>query len=282
MLPTATIVFREILEIALVLGIIMAATRGMNGRALIAIAGLVIGFIGAGIIALFTDTIAQAVDGVGQEIFNACVLLIAVAFLSWTVIWMKKHGRQLSQNLNAIGNDVKAGRKSFLVLIGVIAFATFREGSEIVLFSYGMLASGSFGVGEFAAGCLIGTLGGTLIGFMLYFGLLRAFKRHLFTVTSWMLIFLTAGMAAKAASFLIAAGMIPELYPQVWDTSNILSTQNFAGETLNILIGYTARPTGMELVFYAVTLLGLSFGYWMIGRQSKPAPVAIQTMAAAE
>jgi high-affinity iron transporter len=275
MLPTATIVFREILEIALVLGIIMAATRGMQGRALIAIAGLTFGLLGAAIIAYFTDTIAQAVDGMGQEIFNACILFIAVAFLGWTVIWMKKHGRELTRNLNAIGQDVVAGKRSLYVLIGVIAFATFREGSEIVLFSYGMLASGSFTLLEFAKGCLLGLVGGTLVGFMLYYGLLKTFKRHLFTVTSWMLIFLTAGMAAKGAGFLIAAGVLPEIYGQVWDTSDILSTQNFIGETLNVLIGYTARPSGMELVFYVVTLCTLSVGYWMIGRQPMPARVPV-------
>lgn len=269
MLPTATIVFREILEIALVLGIVMAATRGMPGRSLIAISGLILGFLGAGIIAFFTDSIAQAVDGAGQEIFNACILFIAVVFLGWTVIWMKKHGRNLTRNLNLMGQDVMEGRKSFYILIGVIAFATFREGAEVVLFSYGMLASGSFTLLEFVEGCLLGLIGGTLVGFMLYYGLLRTFKRHLFTVTSWMLIVLTAGMAAQGANFLIAAGILPELYSHVWDTSSILPAQGILGKTLGVLIGYTPRPSGMELAFYTTTFCILALGYSMIGRQTK-------------
>lgn len=255
MFPTATIVFREIIEVALVIGIVMAATRGLPGRFNLILAGLGLGVLGSVIIAFFTETISQAIDGVGQEIFNASVMFIAVGFLSWTVIWMKTHGRELAQNLKAVGADVMGGNKSVLVLVGVVALATFREGAEIVLFTYGMVASGAFPFSEIIAGGLMGAAGGTVIGLMLYLGLLKAAQKHLFTVTSWMLIVLTAGMAAQGANFLIAAGVLPELHPQVWDTSAILSGGSFIGETLKVLVGYTPKPTGMELLFYSSVLL---------------------------
>lgn len=273
MLPTATIVFREILEIALVLGIVLAATRGMKGRFQIAGLGVLLGCLGAGIIALFTDRIAQAVNGIGQEIFNACILFIATGFLSWTVIWMRKHGREMAQKLNAMGQAVMTGEKSQLVLVGVIALATLREGAEIALFSYGMLASGAFSLGAFMAGFALGLFGGVLVGMMLYIGLLKAFKRHVFSVTSWLLILLTAGMAAQGASFLIAADVLPALYASVWDTSALISGESLVGKTLGVLIGYTPRPSGMELIFYTSTLLLLSLGYMMAGRKKAAAPV---------
>jgi high-affinity iron transporter len=283
MLQTATIVFREILEIALILGIVMAATRGMQKRGLIAISGLCIGALGAGIIAFFTEQISQAIEGTGQEIFNACVLFTAVAFLGWTVLWMKRHARDMVKNINAIGQDVLAGRKSLYVLVGVIALATFREGAEIVLFSYGMLASGAFSFMSFLAGFALGAISGTIVGALLYFGLLKTFKRHLFTVTSWMLIVLTAGMASQGASFLIAAGILPELGSQIWDTSAYLSTDSFVGETLKILAGYSARPSGMELLFYGATLTTLSIAYVIAGRPAKAraqaAPLPERTFA---
>ena len=264
MFPTATIVFREIIEVALVIGIVLAATRGLPGRVGLVLAGLGLGILGSIIIAFFTETISQAIDGVGQEIFNATVMFIAVGFLSWTVIWMKTHGRELAQNLKAVGQDVVAGNKSIYVLIGVVALATFREGAEIVLFTYGMTASGAYSFSEIVMGGLIGAAGGTVVGLMLYLGLLKAAQKHLFAVTSWMLIILTAGMAAQGANFLIAAGVLPELYPQVWDTSAILSGGSFLGETLKVLVGYTPRPTGMELVFYISVLLVVGSLYKMI------------------
>lgn len=261
MFPTATIVFREFLEIALILGIVMAATRGMPRRGMLAAAGLAIGVLGSVIIALFTDKISDAIDGMGQEIFNATIMFIAVGFLSWTVIWMKKHGREMSKHLSDVGQDVLQGKKSLYVLVGVIALATFREGAEIVLFTYGMTASGAFPLIDIIIGGIIGAIGGTIVGFMLYFGLLKTVKRHLFTVTSWMLIILTAGIAAQGANFLIAAGILPELISQVWDTSNFISGGSFIGETLSVLIGYTPRPTGMELVFYITALLFIGTAY---------------------
>jgi high-affinity iron transporter len=270
MFPTATIVFREILEISLILGIVMAATRGLPQRINLAVTGVFIGVIGSVIIAFFTERISNAINGIGQEVFNAAIMFLAVGFLSWTVIWMKTHGRQLAQNLKNVSEDVLSGDKSIYVLVGVIALATFREGAEIVLFTYGMTASGAFPLIDIITGGLIGALGGAVIGFMLYFGLLKAAQRHLFTVTGWLLIVLTAGMAAQGANFLIAAGILPPLQPQMWDTSAILSGQGFVGETLGVLIGYTPRPTGMELVFYLTVLIIVGTTYKMISASPKP------------
>lgn len=282
MLQTATIVFREILEIALVLGIVLAATRGLKGQGMIAALGLLIGFTGAALIAFFTDQIAQAIDGVGQEVFNACVLFVAVGFLGWTVVWMKRHAREMARNINQMGQDVMKGKRPYYILIGVVALATFREGAEIVLFTYGMTASGAITMFDVFAGGLAGLAGGTAVGCMLYFGLLKTVKKHLFTVTSWMLIFLTAGMAAQGANFLIAAGMLPDLHPQVWNTAYIIAPDGLLGEVLSVLIGYSARPTGMELVFYVATFLTIASAYKFLGT-SKIAPItAPVSVAAAE
>ncbi len=280
MFPTATIVFREILEIALVLGIVMAATQGLPRRGMLAAAGLAIGIVGSVVIAFFTDAISDAIDGVGQEVFNAAIMFVAVGFLSWTVIWMKRHGRELAQHLNAVGADVVEGRRSLYVLVGVIALATFREGAEIVLFTYSMVSAEVYTMQQVIMGGIMGAIGGTIVGFMLYFGLLKSVKKHLFTVTSWMLIILTAGMAAQGAGFLIQADLLPTLHPELWDTSAILSGHSFVGETLKVLIGYTPRPTGMEFVFYVVVLVGVGLAYRVIGCAKPKAVEAADTVAA--
>ncbi|HOO82257.1 MAG TPA: FTR1 family protein [Alphaproteobacteria bacterium] len=280
MFPTATIVFREIIEVALVVSIVLAATRGMPSRIHLVLAGLGVGVFGSVVIAFFTDAISQAIDGIGQEIFNAGVMFIAVGFLSWTVIWMKTHGRQLAQNIKAVGADVMAGDKSAYVLVGVVALATFREGAEIALFTYGMTASGAFPLSAIVMGGILGTIGGAAIGLMLYMGLLKAAQKHLFSITGWMLIVLTAGMAAQGANFLIAAGVLPPLHPEVWDTSALISGQSFIGETLRVLVGYTPRPTGMELVFYGTVLLGVGTAYKRVGKPVSSHRKALPLVAA--
>ena len=257
MIGIATIVFREILEIALVLGV-----------------------LGSVVVFLFTDKISDSIDGMGQEVFNACVMFVAVGFLSWTVIWMKRHGRELAQHLNAVGADVRAGRKSLFVIVGVVALATLREGAEIVLFSYGQMIN-NVPVSSIVLGGLIGLAGGITVGLMLYFGLLKTVKRHLFTVTSWMLIVLTAGMAAQGANFLIQADILPMLYPQMWDTSAFLDGGSFAGKTMSVLFGYTPRPSGMELAFYVGVLLIVGGTYKLIGSVKPPKRTEEQTAAVA-
>lgn len=278
MLPTATIVFREILEVALVLTIVLAATRGMNGRLSMVLSGLGLGILGASVIAFFTDAISSAMEGMGQEIFNAGIMFIAVGFLSWTVIWMKRHGREMAQNIKAVGQDVMSGNKPVYALVAIIALATFREGAEIVLFSYGMMASGAFGLSSILAGAALGLVGGTIVGLMIYFGLLKAAQRHLITVTSWMLIILTAGMAAHGAGFLIAAGVLPELGGQLWDTSHIISGHSFIGETLSVLIGYTPRPTGMEVLFYVGVIVVVGGLYRLISSAPQKPQVTQSSM----
>lgn len=270
MLPTATIVFREVLEIALILGVILAATRGFSGQKKIVFSGLGLGFLGSVIIAFFTENISAAMDGMGQEIFNACVMFVAVGFLGWTVVWMKRHARHISQHLRHVSSQVVEGEKAPMVLITIIALASWREGTEIVLFTYGLLAAGQTTLSSILAGGLIGLVSGTVVGTLLYYGLLKAARKHLFTVTSWMLIFLTAGMAAQGAGYLIAADILPTLTPQVWDTSHLLPTSSMLGETLAVLVGYSDRPSGMELTVYLMALSIIGLGYYVAGRTSHP------------
>jgi high-affinity iron transporter len=281
MLAAATIIFREILEIALVLGIVMAATRGLKGRSLLALAGLGLGILGSVIIAFFTESIANAIDGMGQEIFNAAIMFTAVGFLGWTVIWMRTHGRELARHLKETGQDILSGHKSVYVLVGVVALATFREGAEIVLFTYGMTASGAYTLAEIGSGAIVGALGGIAVGAALYLGLLRAAQKYLFAVTGWMLILLTAGMAASGANFLIAAGILPTLSPELWDTSAYISASSLPGEILKVLIGYTPRPTGMEALFHVATLLTLGTLYTLMPSTRKPTPAEIKEQTAA-
>ena len=274
MLSIATIVFREFLEIALVLGVVMAATQGLPKRGMLAIAGLALGVIGSAVIALFTSEISDAMEGMGQEVFNATIMFVAVGFLSWTVIWMRRHARTMTAEMRQMGQAVLAGNKPLYVVALVIALATLREGAEIVLFSYGQLAGNKVTMSEVLMGAALGGLGGTLVGWALYMGLLKAARKHLFAVTSWMLILLSAGMAAQGASFLIAADMLPALSPQLWDSSWFIAGDSTLGQTLGVLIGYTARPSGMELLAYLIVLVSVGLLYHRSGSSHKPAQPA--------
>ena len=263
MLKIAIIVFREVLEIALVISILIAATKGISGRKRWIFSGIGLGVLGAVLLAVFTDNIAGSFQGSGQEIFNASILLASSAMISWTVIWMTKYGREISSNLKKLGKSVVDGDKSLIALMPVVAFAVLREGAEIVLFSYGAFVSGD-NIPDLITGAIIGLACGLAAGFGLYFGLLKVLGKHFFSVTSWLLIFLAAGMVCQAIGFLSNANLAPEIIYPVWDSAFLISEDGILGRVLHALIGYIAKPSAAQLIGYVATILllviGLNYG----------------------
>src|SRR4029077_1561905 len=92
----AVIVFREVLEAALIVSIVMAASVGVARRTAWLAGGMGAGAFGAGLVAIFAASIADAIQGSGQEILNAGILLLAVCMLGWHNLWMARHGRQIA------------------------------------------------------------------------------------------------------------------------------------------------------------------------------------------
>ncbi|HZB92829.1 MAG TPA: FTR1 family protein [Stellaceae bacterium] len=253
MLATLIIVFREVLEAALVVGIVLAASRGVPRRHLWVAAGVAGGVLGAVLVAGFADEIAAAVEGVGQELFYAAILFAAVTMLGWHNIWMSRHGREMAASAAKLGQDVRSGARPLYALALVVGVAVLREGSEIVLFLYSIAAAGGNAGGMLLGGAL-GLAAGVAAGAALYFGLRIIPLRHLFAVTNGLILLLAAGMASQGAAFLVQAGVVPALGNSLWDTSFLLTEQSLFGQLLHVLTGYTARPEGIQLVFYIATL----------------------------
>jgi high-affinity iron transporter len=255
MLPTAIIVFREVLEAALIVGIVMAASRGALGRGLWVSGGIAAGVLGACLVALFAATIAAAAQGMGQELFDAGILFAAVCMLGWHNVWMSSHGRELAVDAVKLGSEVRSGARPLWALAFAVSLAVLREGSEIVLFLYGIALGGNGGPVAMAIGGVIGLALGVAAGAGIYWGLVAIPMRLLFAVTSWLVLLLAAGLASQGAAFLMQADLLPSLGDNLWDTSFLLSDDSLAGRVLHTLVGYTAQPAGIQLVFYAATLL---------------------------
>ena len=253
MLAVALLVFREVLEAALIVSIVAAATRGVPRRGRYILGGIGLGTAGAVLVALGADLIANLAGGAGQDLFNAIVLLSAVGMIGWHVVWMSSHGRELAREMRGLGGEVQAGSKSVSLLLTVVALAVLREGAEIVLFLYGM-ALGGTGAGSLAAGIGLGIGGGGALGFALYAGLLRVPMKHFFMVTNLLLMLLAAGLASAAAGYLVQSDLLPALGSRLWDTSGLLSDDSLVGKTLGVLVGYKAAPAGIQVGFYLCTL----------------------------
>lgn len=270
MLATLIIVFREMIEAGLVIGIVLAATRGVPRRGAFVGGGVAGGTLCACLIAAFAGTIASAMQGVGQEIFNATILLLAVLMLGWHNVWMARHGRMLAAEMRAVGEAVTRGRKSLLALSFVVGIAVLREGSEVVLFLYGIAASGGSSALAMLLGGLLGVLLGAAVSAVMYLGLVRIPMRRLFMVTSALITLLAAGLAAQAAKFLQQAGIINVMRRKLWDSSDILSDNSLVGQALHVLVGYTDKPNGLQLIVYALTLATITLLMRRFGKIPSP------------
>ena len=268
MFGTAVIVFREVLEAAILIGIVAAATRSIPGRNRWLLAGLLAGLSGAGLVAAFTDVIGSLASGIGQELFNALVLGVAVLMLAWHNIWMASHGPELAAGARAVGSAIRDGKRECSILLVVVGLAVLREGSETVLFVYGIAASEASNATSMLSGGLAGLVLGVTVGYTVYAGLLRVPMRWFFTATGLLVLLLAAGMASQAARFLVQADLLPGLASPLWDTSSALPESSIPGMLLHSLIGYDARPAGMQMIFYVTVLVTIAIGMKIANRSA--------------
>jgi high-affinity iron transporter len=131
-----------------------------------------------------------------------------------------------------------------------------------VLFLYGILAGGTSGSSLFIGG-MLGLVTGAAFTALTYYGLVSIPARHIFTVTTVLIALLAAGMAAQAVQYLDAAGVINVLSHQLWDSSPWLPQDGIIGRILHTLIGYTDRPTELQLIAYLATLVVMAALSWL-------------------
>jgi high-affinity iron transporter len=254
MLASFLIVFREVIEAGLIIGIVLAAARGVTGRLRWVGIGIAGGIVGACLVALFAGKLAAQFEGAGAELFNAAILFLAVTMLTWHTVWMARHARELVGEARGIGAAVASGERGLSALTVVVGIAVLREGSEVVLFLYGISSQGGTSLVSLLAGSFLGAAAGAGLSAVIYFGLVAIPVRRFFAATSGVITFLAAGMAAQAVLFVQQGGYGEVLTDTVWDTSAILPQDSIAGRLLHTLLGYTDAPNGAQLVVYAGTI----------------------------
>lgn len=264
MFGAAIIIFRESLEAALILGVVAAATRGVQDRNRAISMGVLVGVLGSFFLAALMGKIANLADGLGQELFNAVVLFTAVLMLAWHHIWMQSHGAELAAKAKSVGLAVSEGTVGLSAITLLIALTVLREGGESVLFLQGILSGSEVSLLATLLGALLGLVAGAALGTVLYFGLVKVPLRWFFSVTGVLLVLLASGLAGQAAKFLVQADYLPSLVFPVWDLSGVLSKDSLLGSILHVLIGYDPTPSGMQVLFYSATFATITIAAWVV------------------
>jgi high-affinity iron transporter len=253
MLATFVITWRETIEAALIVGILLAYLRkiGHEHESKFVFWGVVLAIIASGFFAIFSGAVNYLLRGIGQDLFDAMILLIAVAVLTYMVVWMHHNAREIKGELQTKADAALARRQ--LWSLATLAFVgVFREGVETVLFLWGLLlqAGPATDLSVQIAGGLGGIAVGVVVAWLFFKGFGHLDLRLFFKVTGVLLLFIAAGMLASAGGRLVGAGLLPPLIEPVWDSSWLLDEQSLFGSLVAGLFGYRSHPSLFEVLLY--------------------------------
>jgi high-affinity iron transporter len=213
-------------------------------------------------------------------VFTAAILCFAVVMLSWHILWMSRHAATVAAELREVGNAVRLGQRSLAALGAVVAVAVMREGSEVVLFLYGIVVATHTAPLALTIGGVAGLALACATSWLLYRGLVIIPLHRLFSVTNGLIALLAAGMAGQAAAILHSADLLPGWGEQLWNTSFIVADDSFLGRSLHALIGYSARPSGIQFAAWLATLAVLVIASRTLSKPRLRAIAAAATVAA--
>ena len=268
MLSTAVIVFRETLEAALFIGIVAVACRGLAGRARWLSAGVVAGLLGSVLLAAAMGEVSAWADGLGQEMVNVGILSCALAMLSYHSIWVSTHGREMAQEARKLGQGALQGHNTLWALTVAVALSVLREGAETVLFVAGFMSGHPEGLSGMLLGAAAGLLAGALLGVAIYAGMARIKTQHVFAVTQVFMLLLTASLSSQLAKNLQQADVLSWGAQVMWDSTGLLSDNAALAVFLHALMGYEARPSVLQGVFYGVTIIFVAGTTWLVKRRA--------------
>ena len=266
---------RETLEAALVVGVVMAYLTKTNNNQYkkTVYYGIAFGVILSILAAVAFTLLSGGFEGRAEEIFEGFTMLFAAVLLTTMILWMMRQ-RNIAKTIeNRVASHIaKAEYNSTYAngLFALIMVAVLREGVETVIF-FGALNYSS-GISFF--GATLGIITAIGIGYLFFVGSRKINLRKFFTISSILLILISAGLVAHGIHELQEAALIPLAAGQVWDTNSILNENGVFGSFLKGLFGYNGNPSLLEVLFY-FAYLGIIF--YIYHRIDKSSQIAVKS-----
>ena len=265
MIATFVIGLREGLEAALIVGIIAAfLTRNGDRRSIRAMwigvgsaAATCVGF------AVILAVANQRLPFRAREILGGVLTLVAVAAVTYMIVWMKKHGHAIRGDLQSKAEAALAERSAF-AMVGMAFLAVIREGLETAIFltaTFGQIRSAAAG----AVGAALGVAVAVGIGYGIYRGGVSIDLARFFTVTSGLLVIIAAGLVAASLHEFTEAGLIGVGTAPAVDLSWLAQPGTIRGSVLTGMFGVQPVPSVIEVVAWLAFLVPMS---WFVFRDS--------------
>ena len=267
MVASFIITFRETLEAALIVGIVLGyLTRTKQTKYNKVVYIGVASAIAASVIgAMLFTTLAGGFTGRAEEVFEGVTMLIGAALLTTMILWMMRQRHIAAELQERVASEV-ADAHGF-GLFSLVFVAVLREGIETVIF---LGAAGLASANNSLVGAVAGILTAALLGYAIFAGSMRIDLKKFFSITGVLLILFAAGLVAQGVHELQEAGILPTLVEQIWDINPavnpdgsypLLHERGYIGSVLKGLFGYNGDPSLIETVSYALYLL-LAFALW--------------------
>lgn len=267
------VVFRETLEAALVVGIILAFLYRINQKQFRRYVYLGVAFaVAASIVtAVIFQVVAGGFEGRAEQLFEGSTMVVAAALLSWMIMWMFKQRMHLKRHVEEkVSRAVEKQEKLELFLLSFVA--VFREGVETVIF---------LGAATFASGQNV-FVGGTLgiafalgVSYLFFTAAKKVNLRVFFNVTSLLLVLFAAGLVAHGVHEFQEAQVLPMTIEHVWNTNWLLNENSFVGGLAKSLFGYNGDPSLLEIIIHAAYLTVIGYIFVRMNR----ANITVKTIA---
>jgi high-affinity iron transporter len=258
------IVFREVLEASLIVGILYTYLNQTNQKKSIPILwqGVIAALVASILGSFLFQKLAGGFQGQAEKLFEGFVMIIAAVILGSMIVWMAKN-KNIAEDLKDKADQALSSSKVNYGIFALAFISVFREGIETILFLYGvMMKEGSLSISLSLLGAFIG--GG--IGVLIFVQGKKVPLKTFFNVSSVLLIFVAAGMLAYGVHELESAGLIPN-YGRIWDINPVkLSDGSYPlfhdkghiGSLFKGLFGYNGDPSMIELISWFLTVTGLT------------------------
>jgi len=271
-LTTFVIGLREGLEAALIVGIIAAfLIRRDSRRALRPMWwGVLAAVILSGGAAVALHIANRSLTLQARETMEGALTLVAVAGITYMIVWMRRHSATLRTDLEERASDaLSAG--SVTAVAGMAFVAVLREGLETAVFLLATLENVN-SVAAAASGAMLGIAVSAVLGYGLYRGGIRIDLRRFFRVTGVVLVIVAAGLLAAAVHEFAEAGLINALQSPAIDLSWLIEPGTVRSSLLTAFFGFQPVPTVAEVVVWAAFLIPMILyvtGFTMARRQNQ-------------
>jgi len=290
-LPTFIITLREGVEAALVVGIVLACLKKAKAEQLNlwVYAGVVVGIVASALVGVLFSWGIQTLSATYPEyapviepLLEAIFGVVAIALLSWMLIWMTQQARSLKGEIEGnVTSAIQQGTKAGWGVFSLIFIAVLREGFETVVFIIAKFQQGLVP----ALGAISGIATAAGIGVLLFKWGVKINIRRFFQVMGVFLLLIVAGLVSGAlAHFDQAAAALAHmnrqseswciyyehfaknpsciLGPMVWNTSRVLPDDQFPGLVLKALFGYREKLYLFQAVAYLLFLFTIGSVYF--------------------